>query len=615
MKKYRKFKRGKTINPYIIFIIVIIGICAMSVGYAVSSDTMFINGRANAKYTYFTITYVLNGGTNPENPITQYRIIDDDLLPIPTKEGYKFAGWYDDEDFDGERKFDASDLEGNVTLYAKWKSENAYYEEYRHDEPFTFTGSNYLDTGIALYSEANWQKDFEMGFTIDEYVASQQVNQAVFFNTKYEVESLKFPGLVVRRDADKNAIEVTQQINYGVKATQKFNTPAIPCTVKVYRISGVIYYSVNGGGLIQVQNMSNFNQQFDLTAWFGAAPDENGNVIRGLVGTLSNMYVRIEEYETKKYTVTFNANGGTVSPASRRVKEFNEVGELPIPTYERRYFQGWYADPALTTPVSAKTIISSDTTFYAKWSDSAKLEVNGNYYTTLAEAIEAVPDSDEYVTIKVYEDIASKVTIPNGKKIILDLQDNIISNDGVAPVFENHGDLKIINGTLATDTTQGLINNNADGTLTITGGELIATGTKQVVYNNGGTVVISGDAYLSSNSSIRAAVHNLNNGDITITGGTIVAYNYSAVYNEKGTLTIGTKDGTIDTQSPLIQGKTYGVDNAKPFDFYDGTIIGRTNAVKNENQIADIEINSEISHHSEVVEGVTYKSIYLTATE
>ncbi|MBP3255496.1 MAG: InlB B-repeat-containing protein [Clostridia bacterium] len=615
MKKYRKFKRGKTLNPYIIFIIVIVGICAMSVGYAVSSDTMFINGRANAKYSYFTITYVLNGGTNPENPITQYRIIDDDLLPIPTKEGYKFAGWYYDEDFDGERKFDASDLEGNVTLYAKWKSENAYYEEYRHDEPFTFTGSNYLDTGIALYSEANWQKDFEMGFTIDEYVASQNVNQAVFFNSKYEVESLKFPGLVVRRDADKNAIEVTQQINHGIKAIQKFNTPAIPCTVKVYRISGVIYYSVNGGGLIQVQNMSNFNQQFDLTAWFGAAPDENGNVIRGLVGTLSNMYVRIEEYETKKYTVTFNANGGTVSPASRRVKEFNEVGELPIPTYERRYFQGWYANPALTTPVSASTIINSDTTFYAKWSDSAKLEVNGNYYTTLAEAINAVPESNEYVTIHVYEDMKSKVTIPAGKKIILDLQESILSNDGNNAVIENNGDLKIINGTITSSTSTGAINNNEGATLTITGGEVIATGTKQAVYNNGGTTIISGDAFLSSNSTIRAAVHNLNNGELIITGGTIVSYGQCGIENANGTMTIGTKDGTIDTQAPLIQGKTYGITSTPNYSVYDGTIIGRTNAVNKENLITDIEINSEISHHSEVVEGVTYKSIYLTATE
>ena len=614
MKKYKKFKRGKSFNPYIIFAIAIIGIMAMSVGYAVTNETMTITGSASAKYKVFTITYELDDGINPENPITEYTAIDVEILPIPTKEGYLFAGWYDNEDFYGERKFDTTDLEGDVTLYAKWKTNNAYYEEYRHDEPFTFNGSNYLDTGISLYSEANWQKDFEMGFTIDEYVSSEQTNQAVFFNTKYEVESLKFPGLVVRREANKTSFEVTEAIN-GVRVTKPITNISIPMTIKVFRISGVIYYSVNNGGLIQVQDMNNFNQQFDLTAWFGAAPDENGNIIRGLVGTLSNMYLKIEEYETKKYTVTFNPNGGTVSETRRRVKEFDEVGTLPTPTYEGRIFLGWYTDTNYTTRVTENTVIGSDVTFYAKWSDAAAVKANGNYYLTLAEAIENIPESDEYVTINVYDDITSKVTIPSGKKIILDLQDNIISNDGVAPVFENYGDLKIINGTLTSDTTQGLINNNVGGTLTITGGELIATGTKQVVYNNGGTVVISGDAFLSSNASDRSTVHNLNNGNITITGGTIVSYNQSAVYNEKGTLTIGIKDGTIDSQSPVIQGKKYGVNASNSFRLYDGTLIGVTAAVNNESRISEIEDNSEKRKTNNVVDGVTYKYLYLVPTE
>ena len=615
MKKYKKFKTRRMFNPYIIFIIAIVGIMAMSVGYAMSTDTLYISGRANAKYFVYTITYELNGGTNPENPVTEYTLADVDLLPVPTKEGYRFVGWYEDENFEGERVFETCDLQpGNAILYAKWKSGNAYFEEYRHDEPFTFTGSNYLDSGIALYSEENWQKDFEIGFTIDAYTPSQNVGQATFVNAKYENESLKYPGLVVRRTESTNNIEVTQTINHGQKVAKNIPSYSIPCTIKIYRISGVVYYNVNNGALIQLQDMSNFNQQFNTTTWFGGSQDINGNLMRGLKGTLSNMYVKIEEYETRKYTVTFNANGGSVSTTRRRVKEYDEVGELPIPTRERYNFLGWYSDPSLTTPVNEHTAISADVTFYAKWSNQLNVEVNGNYYLSLAEAINAVENSNEYTTITIHDDITSKVTIPSGKKIILDIQNNIISNDGVAPLFENYGDLKIINGTLTSDTTQGLINNDAGGTLTITGGELIATGTKQVVYNNGGTVVISGDAYLSSNSSIRATVQNLANGSLTITGGTIISYNFSAIVKENGTMTIGVKDGTIDTQSPVIQGKSYGINASNAYNFYDGTIIGRNNAVNNEKQIADIETNSELKHHSETIDGVTYKSIYLDST-
>ena len=42
------------------------------------------------------------------------------------------------------------------------------------------------------------------------------------------------------------------------------------------------------------------------------------------------------------YTLIFNANGGTVTPASINVTYNEEVGELPIPMREGYLFDGWY---------------------------------------------------------------------------------------------------------------------------------------------------------------------------------------------------------------------------------------------------------------------------------
>lgn len=71
----------------------------------------------------FMINYELNGGVNnPENP-AGYNVL---TLPLevlaPTKAAYKFLGWYDNAEFEGEALTAiAAGTRGDVTLYAKWE--------------------------------------------------------------------------------------------------------------------------------------------------------------------------------------------------------------------------------------------------------------------------------------------------------------------------------------------------------------------------------------------------------------------------------------------------------------------------------------------------------------
>lgn len=71
----------------------------------------------------FAINYVLNDGVNnPDNP-AGYNIL---TLPLeilaPTKEAYRFLGWYDNAEFNGDPITEiAAGTTGDVTLYAKWE--------------------------------------------------------------------------------------------------------------------------------------------------------------------------------------------------------------------------------------------------------------------------------------------------------------------------------------------------------------------------------------------------------------------------------------------------------------------------------------------------------------
>ena len=76
-----------------------------------------------AKFTpiNYTITYVINGGTNEENAITSYTIEDNVTLPTPEKENNAFGGWYLTEDFSEQlNDWNSGNKHEDITLYAKW---------------------------------------------------------------------------------------------------------------------------------------------------------------------------------------------------------------------------------------------------------------------------------------------------------------------------------------------------------------------------------------------------------------------------------------------------------------------------------------------------------------
>lgn len=242
-------------------------------------------------------------------------------------------------------------------------------------------------------------------------------------------------------------------------------------------------------------------------------------------------------------------------------------------------------------------------------------EVNSVFYSTLQEAIDAVPTDGTLTVVTLLSDTTEAVTVSEGQNISFNLQSFSVtapSSPNNLAVIENNGTIQISSGTLrsASTSTVAVVNNNAKGTFTITGGEIISTGTKQALYNNGGVVNIGGNAYLSATSSNRAAVQN-NTGSMTITGGTLVSPNYYGLDNKSASMIIGTKDGDSDPDSLLIQGKTYGVNSTKNFKYYDGTIKGTKSAINDVSKINDLETNCYVTYTSEVIDGKTYQVAYL----
>ena len=76
-----------------------------------------------AKWTanVYHITYILDGGTNPDDNRDSYTYGVGFALLTPTRGGYTFDGWYKDASFTGDAITAISNTEeGDIKLYAKW---------------------------------------------------------------------------------------------------------------------------------------------------------------------------------------------------------------------------------------------------------------------------------------------------------------------------------------------------------------------------------------------------------------------------------------------------------------------------------------------------------------
>jgi len=262
-------------------------------------------------------SYVINFESNGGSEVVSITVQEGSALGTlqnPEKEDYKFRGWYTDNTY--TTRVDENTIPtSSTTYYAKWVDKmaivfsienavtfNGNSESIADGEvPAQYLGSDgkYVDSHVALFSEANYSKDFEIGFNIDSYDPNNQdeasKTQFTFVNTKDEDGSTSTrPGFVFRTfESDKTKLQLAVAANSSSNTI--FNDCSTVKSVKIYRKSGKIYYSINGGekNLVNV-NLANYTGRFNTTATFGASVQRNGTVYRHLNATLSNMYIKLE---------------------------------------------------------------------------------------------------------------------------------------------------------------------------------------------------------------------------------------------------------------------------------------------------------------------------------
>ena len=334
----------------------------------------------------FTVTFNANGGTLDDEASSTRTVTDGDevgVLPTASKTNHKFFGWYKDDGTFYEEVYADEVIEDDVTFYAKWVEDTSSLPiVWSEINACVFNGNavisgdyctqdktkKMVDTGVSLFNTTNYQKDFEIGFTVVEYATtSQSESQATLVDSKYENSGLNNPGFVLRRSGTN--FQLTSRWSSGTP-TDALTTAANLKTVKIIRQNGVLKYSFNGGTLTDYYNTSNNTHRFDTRVWFGAAAtSDNETPQRYLKGTLTDMYVRMGIQNT--YNVELNPNGGTLPNGTQTnytITAGDPVGSLPTPTAPSSSytFGGWYDGSTLVSDGTQYTP-TGDVVLVAKW--------------------------------------------------------------------------------------------------------------------------------------------------------------------------------------------------------------------------------------------------------
>ncbi len=365
----------------------------------------------------YTVKFESNGGSD-ENDI-KYNIDDESItLPIPSKKGYTFAGWYKNSNLiDGKMSVIESGSYCNMTVYAKWEaisyeivywmsSDESWQAGYTPLYEYTIESDNFsLATPIKRgYTFIGWYDNAEMSGEVlseivkgstgektlypkwqaDEYTITFNSNEgSAIENIKFTCESedfelpttsqktgYSFAGWYQNANLTGTVIETIRKGEWYGDITLYAKWTIAPFDI-VYEGDGyslpssaIKNYSIEEAKDVTLAIPT--KKGYEFKGWFDNK-DLSGAAITAIAkGSSGNKYF-YPKWEVITYSIEFESNGGSSAQKITYTVEDNKI-DLTTVTREHYTFSGWYASSTLTNYVGA--VYGSDCKnykLYAKW--------------------------------------------------------------------------------------------------------------------------------------------------------------------------------------------------------------------------------------------------------
>ena len=285
----------------------------------------------------YAITFDANGGSvSPSSAQTKNGKLES--LPAPTYDGYDFLGWYTQKD-GGEKVTTDTVFTKNSIIYAHWQEQTA--QEYT--VTFNANGGSVNPSSATTkdgkleslptptydgYDFLGWytQKDGGEKVTTDTFFTENSTIYAHWQKQAAQEYTVTF-------DANGGSV------NPSSATTKDGKLESLPTPTR--------------GG-------------YDFLGWY-TEKDGGEKVITDTVFTKdTTIYAHWQKQAAQEYTVTFDANGGSVTPSGSSTKD-GKLESLPTPTRGGYDFLGWYTQKDGGDKVTTNTVFTKNSTIYAHW--------------------------------------------------------------------------------------------------------------------------------------------------------------------------------------------------------------------------------------------------------
>jgi uncharacterized repeat protein (TIGR02543 family) len=303
-----------------------------------------------------TVTFNENYNGAPAN-ITKTAIKDEALgssFPAdPIRSGYTFDGWYNNTAGTGSKFVSTTVVSVDITVYAKW---------ILAAETVTVT-FNHNYTGAPANTTKTVTKNAALGDNFPGAPDRSGYNFTGWYNNTAGTGSEFVNTTTV--SADITVYAKWTQIQEGETFTVTFNHnyPDAPTNITKTPIKNTPL----GSNFPGVPTRAGYT----FYGWYDNA-EGTGNpfVNTTIVSADITVYAKWTQ-AAETFTVTFDANGGTVDPATIAVATGGTVETIPVPSNDGKVFVAWFTSASSYQNVfSADTEITEDITLTAQWVDA-----------------------------------------------------------------------------------------------------------------------------------------------------------------------------------------------------------------------------------------------------
>jgi len=357
----------------------------------------------------WTVTFDANGGVcdTASVRVVKGNKLDSVLssLPEATKTGCRFGGWWTTATGGEEVYADWTDIDSDVTFYAHWRNVavvGSYEYEYEiadgvvviHEKDGYIAVSPSPSGKFEIPAYLNGLPVGKIGhgafgnLGITEVVIPEGVTEigSEAFEWCSSLETVTIPSSVTKIGEDAfDMCTMLKTVNVARGDTDRVKSLLSGSGLSTLFVNGLTFVEAeapkftvtldpNGGTVdpmaLSVEEGAKVSTLLptptysghSFGGWFTLA--EGGDQVTAETTVTADITYYAHWTALTAYTVTLDANGGSVTPDSILVYAGEKVGDLPTPGKEGYRFTGWKKD---STTVTADTVVNADMTIVAQW--------------------------------------------------------------------------------------------------------------------------------------------------------------------------------------------------------------------------------------------------------